>query len=99
VHLKSPDSRFQHWLALIETHATDGKNFVRKAVNWALRQIGKRSLALHGPALELAQRLAASEDRTACWIGRDAVKELSAEKTIERIKASAAPRSVVRSES
>ena len=78
VHLKKlPDADLLAHLPSIERHATDPRNFVRKAVNWALRQIGKRSAACHGPALALAQPLAASGDRTARWIGKDAVKELT----------------------
>jgi 3-methyladenine DNA glycosylase AlkD len=84
-HKKAPDERFLAFLPLIERHATDNRNYVRKAVNWALRQIGKRSPALHAPALALAQKLAASADRTARWIGSDAVRELTDEKTLERI--------------
>ncbi len=82
-----PDRIFLDFLPIIETHATDERNFVKKAVNWALRQIGKHSLALHGPALVAAERLAASEDRTARWIGRDAVKELSDPARIARLEA------------
>jgi 3-methyladenine DNA glycosylase AlkD len=86
VHLKKrPDADILAWLPLIEEHATDDRNFVRKAVNWALRQIGKRSLGCHGPALALAEKLAASDNRAARWIGKGAVKELSAEKTLERL--------------
>ncbi|WP_281404974.1 DNA alkylation repair protein [Nitratireductor sp. XY-223] len=88
VHLKKqPDDVMMAWLPLIERHATDQRNFVKKAVNWALRQIGKRSLRLHGPALALAEKLAASEDRTARWVGKDAVRELTAAKTLERLAA------------
>jgi len=77
VHDKTmPDEAFLPYLKLIERHATDGRNFVKKAVNWALRQIGKRSRALHGPALDLAETLAASDDKVARWIGRDAAREL-----------------------
>lgn len=87
VHLKhEPDAALLGWLPLIERHAGDGRNFVRKAVNWALRNIGKRSLACHAPALVLAERLAASDDRTARWIGRDAARELSDEKTLARLR-------------
>jgi 3-methyladenine DNA glycosylase AlkD len=87
VHGKGvPDSDYLPFLALIERHATDERNFVRKAVNWALRQIGKRSRGLHGPALALAEKLARSENRTARWIGRDAVRELSDPAQIARIK-------------
>jgi 3-methyladenine DNA glycosylase AlkD len=78
VHGKDvPDPVFRGYLALIEKASTDERNFVRKAVNWALRQVGKRSASLHKPALALAKRLAASSDKTARWIGKDAVKELT----------------------
>lgn len=88
VHRKTePDETFLGLLPLIEAHASDPRNFVRKAVNWALRQIGKRSEALHGPALALSQKLAASPDKTARWIGKDAVRELTDAKTLERLKA------------
>jgi 3-methyladenine DNA glycosylase AlkD len=84
---KEPDATFLPFLDLIEEHATDPRNFVKKAVNWALRQIGKRSRGLHSPALVLAERLAASEDKTARWIGRDAAKELTDPIQIARLKA------------
>ena len=83
---KAQDEQFLPLFVLIETHATDPRNFVKKAVNWALRQIGKRNRRLHLPALELSRRLALSADPTARWIGRDALRELSDPKTIARIK-------------
>ena len=90
VHLKKePDSIMESWLPLIEQHARDPRNFVKKAVNWALRQIGKRSLTLHAPAMVLAQRLADCDDRTARWIGRDALRELTGQKTLDRLRAKA----------
>ena len=82
---RTPDATFVAMLPLIERHATDPRNFVKKAVNWALRQIGKRSIALHADALALAEKLAASSDRTARWIGKDAVRELSDPKQIARV--------------
>jgi 3-methyladenine DNA glycosylase AlkD len=88
---KEPDATFADYLPLIERHSTDSRNFVRKAVNWALRTIGKRSIVLHGQALALAEKLAASPDKTARWIGKDAVRELTADKTIARIKARTKP--------
>ena len=88
---KEPDSTFENYLPLIEKHSGDSRNFVRKAVNWALRTIGKRSLALHTPALAVAEKLAASPDKTARWIGKDAVRELTAPKTLERLAAKAKP--------
>ena len=91
VHLKKePDTVMEAWLPLIERHASDGRNFVKKAVSWALRQIGKRSQTLHAPALDLAERLSASDDKPTRWVGRDAVRELTAQKTLDRLKAKAA---------
>ncbi|MFB9952642.1 DNA alkylation repair protein [Rhizobium puerariae] len=87
VHNKrEPDETFIAYLPLIEAHADDPRNFVKKAVNWALRNIGKRSRNCHGPALALSQKLATSVDKTARWIGKDAVKELSGEKVLARLK-------------
>lgn len=86
VHLKKrDDADFIALLPLIKAHATDPRNFVKKAVNWALRQIGKRSLTCHGPALALAEKLATSDDKTARWIGKNALKELSDPKRIAMI--------------
>lgn len=83
---KAPNAEFAAFLPIIEAHATDPRNFVRKAVNWALRTIGKRSVALYAPALKLARKLAASDDKTARWIGKDAVRELTDPAQIARIK-------------
>ncbi|MGR9136277.1 DNA alkylation repair protein [Rhizobium leguminosarum] len=86
VHLKKePDATILGWLPLIEAHAGDPRNFVRKAVNWALRSIGKRNLTCHAPALTLAKALAESPDKTARWIGKDAVRELAGEKLLARL--------------
>ncbi|SMH47309.1 DNA alkylation repair protein [Mesorhizobium australicum] len=82
---KEPDETFLSYLPLIECHATDPRNFVRKAVNWALRSIGKRSMLLNAAALETARRLAESPDKTARWNGKDAIRELTAEKTLAGI--------------
>lgn len=83
---KADDEAFAAYLPLIVRYRSDERNFVRKAVNWALRGIGKRNLRLHERALATAQELAADSDRTARWIGRDAVRELQDEKTIARIR-------------
>ncbi|MCA1443051.1 DNA alkylation repair protein [Ensifer sp. IC4062] len=86
VHLKKePDSVLLAWLPLIEAHAGDERNFVKKAVNWALRQIGKRSAACHGPAVVLAQKLAGSDSRSARWIGKDALRELQSDRVRTRL--------------
>lgn len=82
---KAPDAKFLPMLPLIEEYSTDSRNFVRKAVNWALRQIGKRSQTLHPHALALAEKLSESGDKTARWIGSDARRELTDPKIIARI--------------
>lgn len=83
---KEPDAAILAWLPLIEAHSGDSRNFVRKAVSWALRSIGKRNRACHGPALKLAKLLAESPDKTARWIGKDAVRELAGEKLLARLR-------------
>lgn len=87
VHAKKMDDKqFLEFLPLIIRESTDQRNFVRKAVNWALRQIGKRNIHLHPEALNVAETLMRSENKTAQWIGKDAYKELMNEKIIARLK-------------
>lgn len=86
VHRKKQlDATFLAFLPLIERHAGDERNFVNKAVNWALRSIGKRNAKLNTAALGLAETLAGSQDRTARWIGKDAIRDLTGEKTLARL--------------
>jgi 3-methyladenine DNA glycosylase AlkD len=73
---KADDKKLLGYFPLIEKYSSDERNFVRKAVNWALRQIGKKNISLNRHALKLARKLASSGDKTARWIGKDAVKEL-----------------------
>lgn len=74
---KAPDEPFIASLPLIERAASDERNFVKKGVSWALRGIGKRrSSELRKHARALATRLAASEDASARWVGRDALRDL-----------------------
>lgn len=75
---KSADEVFLEVLPLIEESAGDERNFVKKAVNWALRQIGKRNAALRVAAIEVSARLAEEKEPSARWIGKDALRELSA---------------------
>jgi len=78
VHDKlSGDEPFLEGLALVEREAGDERNFVKKAVNMALRAVGKRNRTLRAAAVEVAQRLASSEDATARWVGKDALRELT----------------------
>ena len=64
-------------LPIIEKGAADERNFVKKAVSWALRRIGRRSRPLHAAALRLAKRLADSEPVSSRWVGRDVLRDLS----------------------
>jgi 3-methyladenine DNA glycosylase AlkD len=74
---RAPDAPFRRALALVERASTDDRNFVKKGASWALRSIGRRSRPLHASAIRLARRLAASDDRAARWIGRDALRDLT----------------------
>jgi 3-methyladenine DNA glycosylase AlkD len=74
---RSGDAPFLRGLALIERAADDERNFVKKAVNMALRAVGKRNPALKKAAVAVAERLAGSQDATASWIGKDAIRELA----------------------
>ena len=74
---KAPDAEFLRRLPVIEAAATDDRNFVKKAVSWALRVVGRRNRALHAEAIALAERLKASDARSARWIGSDAYRELT----------------------
>ncbi|HWP08294.1 MAG TPA: DNA alkylation repair protein [Polyangiaceae bacterium] len=78
VHDKeAPDSAYLKALPLIEKAASDPRNFVKKAVNWALRSVGKRNAALHAASVAVARRLASSDDAAARWVGKDALRELT----------------------
>jgi 3-methyladenine DNA glycosylase AlkD len=78
VHDKAAEDRqFLHGLTLIEREATDERNFVKKAVNMALRAIGKRNRTLNIAAVAVARRLSESTDATARWVGKDACRELA----------------------
>jgi 3-methyladenine DNA glycosylase AlkD len=84
---KGSDGQFLSMLPIIERASDDDRNFVRKAVNWALRQIGKRNQSLNGASIAVARRLAEAEDRTARWIGKDALRELTSEAVKTRLAA------------
>lgn len=84
---RAEDAPFVESFELIETAATDSRNFVKKAVSWALRSIGKRNLTLNAAAAEVARRLAASTDVATRWIGKDALRELTSPAVRERLVA------------
>jgi len=87
VHDKqAADEQFIDGLRLIERAATDERNFVKKAVNMALRAVGKRNQKLNSAAVLLARRLSDSDDQTARWVGRDALRELTSPSVKKRLK-------------
>lgn len=71
------DKQFLALLPLVEKGARDERNFVKKGVNWALRAIGRRNLALNAAAVAVAKRLALSEEAACRWVGKDALRELA----------------------
>lgn len=73
---EAKDERFRECLRIIEREAWDERNFVRKAVNWALRNIGKRNLRLNREAIRAAERIRRQGSRSARWIASDALREL-----------------------
>jgi 3-methyladenine DNA glycosylase AlkD len=86
VHDKEvPDRAFAAFLPIIERESGDRRNFVRKAVNWALRQIGKRSALLNGMAIAAAERILASGVPGSRWVASDALRELRGEPVRRRL--------------
>jgi len=83
---EAPDAEFRRGLQLIEKAAADERNFVMKGVNWALRGIGGRNLALHRAAVALARKLAAAKDPAPRWIGKDALRQLASAPVQKRLK-------------
>ena len=83
---KAPDAKFRPMLKLIERDATDERNFVKKGISWALRLIGRRSQALNKESVALSRRLAESPDATARWLGRGALKELTSEGVLRKLR-------------
>src|SRR5262249_29937877 len=87
VHDKeADDTAFMKLLPIIERESDDDRPFVRKGVNWALRQIGKRNLRLHAHAIATAERIRARGTRSARWIAADALRELRNEKILARLR-------------
>ncbi|HEX3013392.1 MAG TPA: DNA alkylation repair protein [Methanobacterium sp.] len=83
---KAEDTKFEEFFPLIIRESVDNRNFVKKAVNWALRQIGKRNLNLNKRAVEIAGEISNIDSRSAKWIATDAIRELKSEKVQERLK-------------
>ena len=83
---KRDDENFLEFFPLIKKYATDERNFVKKAVNWALRQIGKRSVFLNKKAIALAEEIKKINSKSARWTANDALCELTNPKTRIRNK-------------
>jgi 3-methyladenine DNA glycosylase AlkD len=80
------DRAFLRLLPTIEAGAGDERNFVKKAVSWALRNIGKRNVALREAALKTAEKLGGRQSRSARWIAAQTVKDLNSEATLRRLR-------------
>ncbi len=86
VHEKSvSDDLFEQFFPMIKRESTDNRNYVKKAVNWALRQIGKRNPNLNEKAIELAMEIQQIDSKSAKWIASDAIRELTDEKVQARL--------------
>ena len=83
---KADDKAFVEFLPIIRRESTDGSNFVKKAVNWALRQIGKRNLTLNEKAIEVAREIELIDARSARWIASDAIRELAGDAVQLRLR-------------
>ena len=87
---RAADASYRKFLKVIEREAWDERNFVRKAVNWALRCIGKRNLPLNRAAIASAERIRRQDTRAARWIATDALRELRSEAVQRRLRRQAA---------
>lgn len=82
---KADDEQFEKFLPIIKKESTDNRNYVKKAVNWALRQIGKRNLNLNRKAVETAEEIQKIDSKSAKWIASDAIRELTGDAVQERL--------------
>jgi 3-methyladenine DNA glycosylase AlkD len=83
---QSPDEKFVKFLKVIERESDDHRHFVKKAVNWALRNIGKRNQKLNREAIRVAEKLRKRDSRAARWIATDALRELRSEAVQRRLR-------------
>jgi 3-methyladenine DNA glycosylase AlkD len=82
----APDKVFTGFLPVIKRGATDERNFVKKAVNWALRNIGKRNPRLNKAAVGTAHEISRMDSKSARWIGKDAIRELTSAAVQRRLR-------------
>jgi 3-methyladenine DNA glycosylase AlkD len=83
---ETDDRRFIELLSVIVQASTDERNFVRKAVNWALRNIGKRNIRMNQAALDTARKIQKLNSKAARWIASDAIRELESEAVRKRLE-------------
>jgi len=83
---KADDMKFEELLKIIKKESTDDRNYVKKAVNWALRNIGKRNISLNKKAIKTAKEIKKIDSKSAKWIANDAIRELTSSKIQEKIK-------------
>lgn len=83
---KAVNKKFEEFFPLIKKYSIDERNFVKKAINWALRQIGKRNLALNKKAIKLAKEIQKIDSKSARWITNDAIRELTSDPIQQRLK-------------
>jgi 3-methyladenine DNA glycosylase AlkD len=83
---KAQDEKFVAFLPVIARESGDDRNYVKKAVNWSLRQIGKRNRRLNGLAIETARQIAESGSKAARWIAADALRELTSSKIQSKLR-------------
>ena len=87
VHDKTATEQdFERFLSLCIRHSNDERNYVKKAVNWALRNIGKRNLSLNKKALKTAEEIKNIDSKSARWIAADAIRELTSQKVRQRLE-------------
>jgi 3-methyladenine DNA glycosylase AlkD len=82
----APDREFLRLLPVIKRGATDERNYVKKAVSWALRHIGKRNAHLNRAAIETAKGIKLLDSRSARWIASDVIRELESKAVKDRLK-------------
>ena len=83
---KSNDEKYEDFLKIIKKEAVDERNYVKKAVNWALRNIGKRNISMNKKAIKTAQEIKKIDSKSSRWIANDAIRELTSEKIQTRLK-------------
>src|SRR3990170_2997047 len=83
---KAKDTEFLKFLPIIKRESTANRNFVKKAVNWALRQIGKRNINLNKEAIKTAKEIQKIDSKPAKWIASDALRELTSKAVQKRLQ-------------